>query len=201
MLQIKRKEEIYNFLLEVAQELAKRKLGSLIVIAPKEKFNRIYEPLYPQLVGKNQIFEKGFRELMLKLAELDGAFLVGDDGTLICFGARIKKSKVLPGYGTKHAAAVGITKHIDHSTAILVSEETHWVKIFREGKIILELDSSKKAPRIMSKVVSFITDHDTALIATAGVSAAITGVLPVVIVSGTYLAIKTASGIIKKNFK
>ncbi|MBS3168081.1 diadenylate cyclase [Candidatus Woesearchaeota archaeon] len=195
----KRKEEIYNFLLEIAQELSKRKLGALMVIAPKRKFNKIYEPLYPQIIAKHQIFEKGTRELILNLAELDGAFLIGDDGTFVSFGARIKKSKALPGYGTKHAAAVGITKHIKNSSAILVSEESGWVKIFKDGKIVLELDSTKKSPQLMHKVVNFITDNDTALIATAGVSAAITGVLPIVIVSGTYLAIKTASGIIKKS--
>ena len=46
---------------------------------------------------------------MLKIAELDGAFLIGEQGKLVAFGARIKKSQALPGYGTKHAAAVGIT--------------------------------------------------------------------------------------------
>jgi diadenylate cyclase len=199
MFKTRRKEEIYNFLLEVSQEFAKRKLGALIVIAPKKKFNKIYEPLYPQITGKNDIFEKGTRELMIKLAELDGAFLIGDDGTIVAFGARITKSKVLPGYGTKHAAAVGITKHIQNSSAILVSEENNWVKVFKDGKIILELDSTKQPPQLMNKIVNFVTDNDTALIATAGVSAAITGVIPIVIVSGTYLAIKTASGIIRKS--
>ena len=73
--------------------------------------------------------------------------------------------------------------------------------IFKNGKIVLEMDSSKTPPSVMHKVVTFLTDNDTALLATAGASAAIMGVIPVVIVSGTYLAIKTASGIIKKSLK
>ncbi len=196
-----KKEEVYNFLLEISKELAIKKLGALFVIAEKNKFKNIYEPLYPQVIGNTNISEKGAKELILKLAELDGAFLIGNEGTLIAFGARIMKSKALPGYGTKHAAAVGITKHLQHATAILVSEENNWIKIFKDGKIILEMDSSKTPASVMNKMISFLTDNDTALLATAGASAAIMGLMPVVIVSGTYLAIKTASGMIKKSFR
>ena len=196
-----KKEEVYNFLLETSKEIAKKKLGALFVIGEKRKFRRIYEPLYPQVIESHRIFEKGAKELILKLAELDGSFLISDDGTIIAFGARIIKSKALPGFGTKHAAAVGITAHIKNSCAILVSEETQWIKVFKNGKIILEMDSSKTPETVMRNVVAFLTDNDTALLATAGASAAIMGFIPVVIVSGTYLAIKTASGIIRKSFK
>ncbi len=196
-----KKEKVYNFLLEVAQEIAKRKLGGLFVVAPKNDFKKVYEPLYPQLVSRQKIFEKGSKELLVKLAELDGAFLVGDDGTLVAFGARIKKSRALPGYGTKHAAAAGITSHLGRAQAILVSEETSWVKVFRDGKVVLEMDPEKTSASTMNKVVSFITDNDTTLLATAGVSAAIMGIMPVVVVSGTYLALKTASGVIRKGWK
>ena len=196
-----KKEEIYNFLLELSQEIARKKLGALFVIAEKTDFKGIYEPLYPQLAAGHRISEKGSKELMLKLAELDGAFLVGDEGTLVAFGARINKSKALPGYGTKHAAAVGITSYIKNSCAILVSEETGWIKVFKKGQQIIEMDSTKTPKPVMHKIVSFITDNDTALLATAGVSAAIMGFIPVVVVSGTYLAIKTASGIIRKSLK
>lgn len=197
----RKKEEIYNFLLETSKEITRKKLGALFVIAPKSEFKGIYEPLYPQVISSHNIFEKGAKELLLKLAELDGAFLIGDDGTLVAFGARIKKSQAMPGFGTKHAAASGITSHLNNSSAILISEETGWIKVFKKGKQILEMDSSKTPPPVMHKVVTFITDNDTALLATAGVSAAIMGFIPVVVVSGTYLAIKTASGIIKKSLK
>lgn len=196
-----RKEVVYNFLLEVAKEISKKKQGALFVIAPEKEFKGIYESLYPQIISKHKIFEKGVKELILKLAELDGAFLISDDGIIVAFGARIKTSKALKGYGTKHAAAVGITSHLKNSSAILVSEETNWIKIFKKGKIVLEMDSSKTPKPVMHKVVTFITDNDTALLATAGASAAIMGIIPVVIVSGTYLAIKTASGIIKKSLR
>ncbi len=196
-----RKEAVYNFILETAKDLAAKKLGALFVIAPKNKFKNIYEPLYPQVIGKHKITESGAKELILKLAELDGAFLIGDDGTLIAFGARIETSRALKGYGTKHAAATGITSHIKNSTAVLVSEETNWIKIFKKGSIVIKMDSSKTPKSVMHNIVTFLTDNDTALLATAGVTAAIVGFLPVVVVSGTYIAIKTATGVIKKSFR
>jgi len=196
-----RREGVYNFILETAKDLANKKLGALFIIAPKRKFKNLYEPLYPQVIGNHSISESGAKELILKLAELDGAFLIGDDGTLVAFGARIEKSKALKGYGTKHAAATGITFHIKNSTAILVSEETNWIKVFKKGNIVLRMDSSKTPKPVMHKVVTFLTDNDTTLLATAGVTAAIVGFLPVVVVSGTYIAIKTATGVIKKSFR
>jgi len=75
------------------------------------------------------------------------------------------------------------------------------VKVFRDGKVVLEMDPEKTSASTMNKVVSFITDNDTTLLATAGVSAAIMGIMPVVVVSGTYLALKTASGVIRKGWK
>ena len=201
MKKVVKKEEVYNFLLSLAKEISKRKSGALFVIAPNNSFKNIFEQLYPQVLSNSDIFEKGAKELIIKLAELDGAFLIYDDGTLHSFGARILKSKALPGYGTKHAAAIGVTTNIKNCTAILISEENQWIKIFKDGKILVEMDSSKTPPSVMNKVVTFVTDNDTALLATAGASAAIMGLIPVVIVSGTYLAIKTASGIIRKSFE
>lgn len=196
-----KKEAVYNFLLETAKEITKNKQGALFIIAKKAALKNIYEPLYPQIIAGHSILEKGAKKVILKLAELDGAFLISEEGILIAFGARIIKSKALPGYGTKHAAAVGITAHIKNSSAILISEESNLIKIFKNGRIILEMDSSKTPSSIMHNIVTFITDNDTTLLATAGVSAAVMGFIPVVIVSGTYLAIKTASGIIKRSLK
>lgn len=196
-----KKEKVYNFILEIAKNLAEQKKGALFVVAPKEKFRNTHDCLYPQLISNHSILDKGAKELVQKLAELDGAFLISDAGELIAYGARIKRSIPLKGYGTKHAAATGITSEIKNSTAILVSEETNWIKIFKSGQIVVEMDSTKKSPATLThKVLSFLTDNDTALITTAGASAAIVGFLPVVVVSGTYLAVKTASGIIKKSF-
>ena len=61
---------------------------------------------------------------------------------------------------------------------------------------------SKDAPKSMlDKVVNFITDKNNAWVTVAGAGAALVGVTPVLILSGTYLAVRTASGVIKENIR
>ncbi|MBI4441684.1 DNA integrity scanning protein DisA nucleotide-binding domain protein [Candidatus Woesearchaeota archaeon] len=196
------KEEVYNIILELSKEIARKKMGALFVIAPKSKFKGVYEPLYPELVAGHSINEKGMRIVIEKLAELDGAFFIAENGELVTFGARIKKAHSIPGFGTRHAAASGVTTTLPDATAILVSEEVSWIRVFQGGKIILEMDSSVTPPSLMQDIVNFIADHDTTILTTAGATGLILGsFLPVVVVSGAYLAIKTATGIIQQSIK
>jgi len=194
------RKETYNKILDIAKAVAITKKGSMFIIGPKRKFEGNYELLFPQILVKHYVHEKGMEELLVRLAELDGAFLISDEGELFAMGARIKKSISLPGFGTRHAAAAGITSQIPDATAVLVSEKIGWIRVFQNGKIVLETDGSKNPPTLTEKMIKFLTDKDTALVTAAGASAAIIGVIPIVVVSGTYLAVKTASGIIRKNF-
>lgn len=195
-----KREEVYNEILDIAKDIANQKQGSMFIIGPKEKFKGKYEPLFPQILAQHSITERGMHEILVRLAELDGAFFISDEGELLAMGARIKKSISMPGFGTRHAAAAGLTNEVPEATAVLISDKIGWIRIFQKGKIVLETDSSKTPPTIMNKVIAFLTDKDTAIITAAGASAAIIGVIPIVVVSGTYLAIKTATGIIRKNF-
>lgn len=196
-----RKKKVYYEVLEVAKDLAKNKEGTLFVIAPKKKFKDTYKLLYPQIIPNHYINEKGMDAVLKKLATLDGAILVSNYGELVAYGAMLKHTKTLPGFGTKHAAAAGITNHIKDCTAILISDGLDWIKVFQRGKIVMEMDSGDRPQSLVKQMVSFLTDQDTALITTAGASAAILGFAPVMVISGTYLVIKTASGMIKKNLK
>lgn len=198
------KNKVYEQLLHISKFLARSKDGGLFVIGPQNKFKGLYEPLFPQLFTQHKLDEPGIGKVLEKLATLDGAVLVSDDGELLAYGAKIKKSKTVAGYGTKHAAAAGITLAIKESTAILISEEVNWIKVFQNGIIVLEMDSEENPRSMDEKIVAFLSEHDTALLTAGGISAAILGsaaVAPVMVIGGTYLAIKTATGFIKKNWK
>lgn len=198
------KEKVYEVILPVAKQIARSKEGALFVIGPAHRFKRLYEPLFPQVLDKTNIKQAGMSKVLEKLATLDGAVVVSNTGDLIAYGVKIKKSIPVPGYGTKHAAAAGITTHVTDSIAVLVSEEINWVKVFKEGKIILEMDSEENPKSMENKIISFLSEGDTALLTAAGISAAILGgaaVAPIMIAGGTYLAIKTATGIIRKNWR
>jgi len=197
------KDEVYKILLPIAKEIARQKEGALFVIGPKNKFKKKYEPLFPQILNKHRLNDPGMDKVLIKLAAIDGAVLISNDGEILAFGAKLKGSKPVRGYGTRHAAASGITHKVPDSTAVLVSEEVNWVKVFKEGNIILETDSEDTPKSLERSMISFLNDGDTALLTAGGISAAILGgaaVAPIMVVGGTYLAIKTATGLIKKNW-
>ncbi|MBU2637439.1 MAG: DNA integrity scanning protein DisA nucleotide-binding domain protein [Nanoarchaeota archaeon] len=198
------KEKVYEIILPVAKQIARSKEGALFVIGPANKFKKLYDPLFPQVLEKVNLKQAGMGKVLEKLATLDGAVVISNTGDLLAYGVKIKKSIPVPGYGTKHAAAAGITTHVQDSIAVLVSEEINWVKVFKNGKIILEMDSEENPKSMESKIISFLSEGDTALLTAAGISAAILGgaaVAPIMIAGGTYLAIKTATGIIRKNWR
>ena len=193
------KEKVYESVFNIAKEIAKTKDGAIFVIGSKRKLKNKYSLLFKQVLQKTYVYEKGVSGVILKLATIDGGVIISDKGELLAYGAHIKKSRPVTGLGTKHAAAAGITYAIPESTAIVVSEKADWIRVFQKGEIILETDSGKNPKGLQEKIISFLTDRDTALITTAGASAALLGFGPVLVVSGAYLVIKTATGIIKKN--
>lgn len=197
------KRKVYEEVLHIGKQIARTKEGALFLLSDERKIRNNYELLFPQLLTHHSINEEGMNKVIQKLATLDGAVLISYSGKILAFGAKLKRSKPVPGYGTKHAAAAGITEHIKDSTAILVSEESNWIKIFQDGKIVMEMDSEDNPKSFEDKIIAFLSEGDTALLTAGGISAAILGgaaVAPIMIVGGTYLAIKTATGFIKKNW-
>lgn len=198
-----KKHDIYENIIAIAKDIAKMREGALFVIGDAARLNKAYKPLFPQIHKSFYIDQKGSNKVIEKLATLDGAVLISDNGKLIAYGAKLTSSKPIYGHGTKHAAASGITTNIKTATAILVSEEDNLIRVFQKGKIILEMDSYENPRALEDKIISFISEGDTALLTAAGVSAAILGgaiIGPLAVVGGTYLAIKTAGGVIRRNW-
>lgn len=198
--------KIYRKLIKIAEALARGKHGALFVLGSKKELKGLYNTLYPQGVLKLDIHSNGSEKVIEKLALLDGAVLFSEKGKMFAYGAKLKKSKTIQGFGTRHAAASGITTSTK-STAILVSEESSLIKVFREGRTILQMDSREKPQKLNDKIVAFLSEGDTALLAAAGASAAVAGpalllgpvLAPIIIVGGSvYLAMRTAARIFRK---
>jgi hypothetical protein len=107
------------------------------------------------------------------------------------------------GFGTRHAAAKGITEYSEKITAVLISEESGWIKVFQKGSVILETDAIPVSPSIMKKLASYLARHDTAILVSAGISAATLGLgaIGVIVVGGTYLVVKSAFSTISSMLK
>jgi len=186
-------ERVMDVVLGVAKSISKSGEGGLIVIAERAAVEGLYETHYPQFTSASPITEKGMNVVLEKLATIDGAMLITPRGELVAYGARLLRSTTLPGFGTRHAAASGITEAIPSATAVLISEESSWIKLFQNGAIVLEMDASEVNPNVMEKVAGFLTRGDTALLAAAFLSIVVVRVTPesIVFIGGAYLIVKS----------
>ena len=186
-------EKVMDVVLGVSKGISKSGEGGLIVIVERADIEGLFETHYPQFTTAFPVTEKGMNVVLEKLATIDGSVIITPRGELIAFGARLLRSTTLPGFGTRHAAASGITESLPNATAILISEESSWIKLFQKGTIVLEMDSSEVNPNVMEKVATFLTRGDTALIAASFLSIVVLPVAPqsIVYIGGAYLIVKS----------
>jgi DNA integrity scanning protein DisA with diadenylate cyclase activity len=88
------------------------------------------------------------RESIKEIAQLDGAFIVAPDGTVERSAqivdtahANLTLSK---GLGARHWAAAAISKNTQ-AIAIVVSESTGTVRLFKDGEVLLRIEPFRRA--------------------------------------------------------
>ena len=133
--------------IEIAREGREgRKLGTLFVVADEKntlQANRsfILDPLWNHPETIRHVEHPDLRETVKELAQLDGAFIVSDDGTFLSACRYIDSSSQdvrLPlGLGSRHMAAASITS-TTKAVAVVVSESSI-VRVFEKGVIIAEI--------------------------------------------------------------
>jgi len=141
-------EAIVQLAVELAREGREgRKIGTLFVIGDVDNVlaksrQLLLDPLHghePELLHAER---PDFRETVKELAQLDGAFLVDEDGTFVSAGRYIDvdlsaPTNFLPGLGTRHAAAASVSRETN-ATAVAVSQSSV-VRVFSSGEIRAEI--------------------------------------------------------------
>jgi diadenylate cyclase len=141
-------EQVIQLAVELAREGREgRKIGTLFVVGDVEEVSQrshllILDPLFGHPAEVRHVSRPEFRETAKELAQLDGAFLVDEDGTFVSAGRYIAvdvaaTGNFLPGLGTRHAAAASITRATD-ATAIVVSQSSV-VRVFSAGEVRAEI--------------------------------------------------------------
>ena len=141
-------EEVLQLAVEIAREGREgRKIGTLFVIGDVEAVLArsrplLLDPLYGHPSELLHVSRPEFRETVKELAQLDGAFLVDDDGTFAAAGRFVDvdisaPDAFMPGLGTRHAAAASITATTG-AIAIVVSQSSV-VRVFADGKVRAEI--------------------------------------------------------------
>lgn len=154
---------------EIAREGREgRKIGTMFVIGDHEAVllrsaTLILDPLKGHPPEDKRIEALDTRESLKELAQLDGAFIVANDGVVVSACRYLDASSEgiqLPlGLGTRHMAAASITRETG-SVAVVVSESSV-VRVFLRGHLVAEIlpelwmlrDYARQLQRMRDRVV------------------------------------------------
>jgi diadenylate cyclase len=126
-----------------------RPVGSLFVIGDS---NKVMEQSRPLSLNPFQGYSEDERNMLSPevkralraFAVLDGAFVLREDGVVLAAGRYLnfeeKDVRIPLGLGSRHMAAAGIS-HETEAIAVVVSQTSGTVRVFRHGRAVLELAS------------------------------------------------------------
>jgi diadenylate cyclase len=138
---------VIDLAVEIAREGREgRKIGTLFVVSDSEvvlMLSRpmILDPLYGHPHQSKRIDDPDVRETLKELAQLDGAFVVSDEGVVLSAARYVDAASDdldLPlGLGSRHVAAASISKQTN-AVAVAVSESST-VRMFDDGELVAEI--------------------------------------------------------------
>lgn len=141
-------EQVVRLALEVGQEgFEGHAVGTLLTLgdstAVMEKSKQLtINPFQGISEAERNILDPTIRDAVKNFAVLDGAFVIREDGVVLAAGrylqAGMENVKIPMGLGARHAAAAFITA-TTKAIAVVVSQSTGGVRIFKGGDIVLEM--------------------------------------------------------------
>lgn len=151
--------EVFEITLSIAMELATRgregrPIGTIFVLGDEEKVlqlskQMIINPFKGYTDDERNILTPKIKETLREFAVIDGAFVISGDGRVLTagryLGAASDEAIIPRGLGSRHMAAAGITA-LTQAIAIVISESTGDVRIFKNGKILMEIEKPVKIP-------------------------------------------------------
>lgn len=153
-IETKTREDIYKIVIAV-QEMAKSKTGALIVIQRDISLSDI---IANGIEMNSEISPQVLVNIFVPKTPLhDGAVVIKDNkiAAAACILPLANNANIAKNLGTRHRAAVGISKETD-SVAIVVSEESGKVSIAKDGTLIADV-SEEALKKILIK--SIITNR------------------------------------------
>ena len=140
-------EQVVLLAVELAREGREgRKIGTIFMVGDADAvINRsrpmILDPLAGHPGEAKHLTDANARETLKELAQLDGAFVISDDGVAVSaaryLDAPTAGMEMPLGLGSRHMAAAAMTKVTD-AVGVVVSQSAV-VRIFDEGDLIAEI--------------------------------------------------------------
>jgi len=135
--------------LQLATELAEegregKPVGAIFVVGDYERVvphtqQMVINPFKGYDDTEKNILDPGLAETVKEFAHIDGAFLIRANGVIASAGTYLRAdqpSSLPSGLGARHTAAAGITA-VSKATAIVISESTRAISLFRGGERIM----------------------------------------------------------------
>lgn len=148
----KTKEDMYKIVI-AAEELSKTKTGGLIVIERDIKISDIAESgveinaeVSPQLLVN----------LFVPNTPLhDGAVIISNNRitAAACILPLANDKEIAKELGTRHRAAIGISKETD-SIAVVISEETGKISVAKDGTLIADVDEETLKKLLIKNIIT-----------------------------------------------
>jgi DNA integrity scanning protein DisA with diadenylate cyclase activity len=123
-------------------------VGTILVVGDTRKVLSLshfqnFNPFRGYSRAERDVRKKEVREQIKEIAKLDGAILIGRDGiaeaACLHLGARGDGVNVRKGFGSRHMAAAGISKHTS-AVAFTVSQSSGSVRVFQRGDEVLHIE-------------------------------------------------------------
>jgi diadenylate cyclase len=123
-------------------------VGTILVVGDTRKVlqhSRFqnFNPFRGYTRAERDIRNRDVREQIKEIAKLDGAILIGRDGiaeaACLHLSARADGVTLRKGFGSRHMAAAGISKHTN-AIAFAVSQSSGSARVFQKGEEVLHIE-------------------------------------------------------------
>ena len=148
----KTKEDIYKVVI-AANELAKNRTGALIVI---ERDIKIKDIVSTGIIIDSEVSPQLLVNIFVPKTPLhDGAVVISNNriAAAACMLPLASSADIAKELGTRHRAAIGISKESD-SIAIVVSEETGKISVAKDGTLIMDLKEEALKKILINSIVT-----------------------------------------------
>ena len=128
-------------------------VGTLLVVGDHRKVLSLcrpmgFDPVRGYSRAERNLADAKVREGIKEIAQIDGAFVVSSDGTVVAAGQHIAAPRspelALPkGFGSRHWAAADISRATS-AIAITVSQSSGTVRLFQNGDVMLRIEPFRR---------------------------------------------------------
>src|SRR5687767_14466676 len=136
-------ESVLELALEIAREGREgRRIGTLFTLGKADAVLAasrplILDPLTGHVPARTHITDPDLRGTIKELAQLDGAFVISETGTVVAacryLDASVERIELPLGLGSRHLAAASVSQRVG-AIAIVVSE-SGVVRVFHQGRL------------------------------------------------------------------